>query len=145
MPRRLLRCLTTGAGGRGDKRQNDTQQEYPPRVAQEHVHSSVPPPGGPVRVFAPLLPPGPIFGVQFISGALLLTNLLVPLATVRLAKPSPFVDGRQLLPNPVTSCLLVIRRECCWRGVSAIRVDAACSGLAHRWTHCSDQPDNSPN
>src|SRR5215831_5627909 len=83
MPRRLLRCLTTGAGGRGDKRQNDTQQEYPPRVAQEHAHSSVPPPKGPVRVFAPLLPPAPIFGVQFISGVLLLTNLLVPLATVR--------------------------------------------------------------
>jgi hypothetical protein len=37
---------------------------------------------GPVRVFASLLPPALVFGVQFISGVLLPANLFVPLATV---------------------------------------------------------------
>jgi len=36
------------------------------------------PPEGDVGVFAPLLPPALVFGVQFISGVLLPANLLVP-------------------------------------------------------------------
>jgi len=36
------------------------------------------PPEGPLRVFAPLLSPALAFAVQFISGLLLLANLLSP-------------------------------------------------------------------
>src|SRR5215831_18689736 len=86
MPSRLLRCLITGAGGQDDKREKDTQHGYPERVAQVYAQCSVPPPESPVRVFAPLRPQALVFGVQFISGVLVLANLFVRAAREWLPK-----------------------------------------------------------
>jgi hypothetical protein len=45
------------------------------------------PPEGPVRVFASLLPPALVFGVQSISGVLLLANSIGQLLTFWLTQP----------------------------------------------------------
>src|SRR5690348_7700095 len=82
MPSRSLQCLAAGEGSWDDKRESHTQCAHAPRVAQDHSQCSVPSLEGHVGAFAPLLQPTLVFGVQFISRLLLLTNLFVPLATV---------------------------------------------------------------
>ena len=86
MPRRLLRCFLTGAGGQADKRKNDTQHAYSPRVVEEHTQCPVPPREGRVRVFAPVLPPAGAFGVQFIPAVPLQANLFIPFSAEALLR-----------------------------------------------------------